>query len=236
MSTEPPVGPAHPPGEGRAAPERRARERGTPERRARERGTGDLPAPEGSSPVPDEVLARRAGLGDKAAFAALITRHGPAVYRYVVRLLHDTDEAQDCVQETMVSAWKNITDFRGDASVRTWLLVLARHEAQKTLRARRRHFPESGSRPAEDFERASAHVADLHANPEGDNLTSELLLALDAALLLLPERARSVWILREVEELSYAEIATVVGITPAAVRGLLSRTRTTVAATMEEWR
>ena len=226
MSTEPPVGPAHPPGDGRTGPERRARGR----------GTDDLPVPEGSSPVPDEVLARRAGLGDKAAFAALITRHGPAVYRYVARLLHDTHEAQDCVQETMVSAWKNITDFRGDASVRTWLLVLARHEAQKTLRTRRRHFPESGSRPTEDFEHASAQVADLHADPEGDNLTSGLLLALDAALLLLPERARSVWILREVEELSYAEIATVVGITPAAVRGLLSRTRTTVAATLEEWR
>lgn len=207
-----------------------------PERRARGRGTGDLPKGSGSTTVPDEVLARRAGLGDKAAFAVLIARHGPGLYRYVARLLHDTHEAQDCVQETMVSAWKNLPDFRGDSSVRTWLLVLARHEAQKTLRSRRRHFPESGSRPVEDFEQASAQVSDLHADPEGDSISTGLLLALEAALLLLPERARSVWILREVEELSYAEIGTVVGITPAAVRGLLSRTRAAVAATLEEWR
>ncbi|WP_432561750.1 RNA polymerase sigma factor [Kineococcus sp. SYSU DK003] len=189
-----------------------------------------------AAPAPDEVLARRAGLGDKDAFAQLVDRHGPHVYRYVSRLLQDTTDAQDCVQEVMLAAWKNIAGFRGEASVRTWLLVLGRNEAQKMLQRRRPTFPQSGSRPALDFETAVREVRDLHADPEGDTIEAGLLVALDAALRLLPERQRSVWILREVEDLSYAEIATIVGSTPTAVRGLLQRARAAVAQSLEEWR
>ncbi|WP_328291478.1 RNA polymerase sigma factor [Kineococcus sp. NBC_00420] len=219
------------------------------ERRARPRGTSDLhlqqdqprgqpgtPDSSGISPVPDDVLIRQAGLGDKNAFAQIVTRHGPALYRYVSRILHETTDAQDCVQETMLSAWKNIATFRGDSTLRTWLLVMGRHEAQKILQRRRRHFPQSGSRPVIDFDDAVAQLRDLHNDPEGDTIDAGLLAALDAALLLLPERQRSVWILREIEDLSYAEIATVVGVTPVAVRGLLNRARTAITTTLEEWR
>lgn len=233
------------------------------ERRARQRGTNELPdfpipgdhdpssaggsstsSVPGESPrntsaattVPDEVLTRRAALGDKVAFAHLTRRHGPALYRYVFRLLNDTSDAQDCVQEVMVSAWKNITSFRGDSAFRTWLFVLGRNAAQKLSQRRRPRFPESGSRPVIDFDQATAGLRDLHADPARDTIDSQLLAALDAALLLLPERQRSVWILREIEDLSYADIATVVSVSPTAVRGLLQRARTAIAATLEEWR
>ncbi|MFD0484265.1 RNA polymerase sigma factor [Kineococcus sp. GCM10028916] len=206
------------------------------ERRARPRGTDHLSDRASASQVPDEVLARQAGLGDKQAFAQLVTRHGPALYRYVSRLVNSTTDAQDCVQEVMLTAWKNIASFRGDSSVRTWLLVLGRHQAQRMLTRYRPPFPASGSRPVVDVDEVAGELRDLHSGPEGATLESELLVAIDTALALLPERQRSVWILREIEDLSYAEIATVVGSTPTAVRGLLNRARTAMAATLEDWR
>lgn len=206
------------------------------ERRSRPRGTDHLPDRASASQVPDEVLARQAGLGDKQAFAQLVTRHGPALYRYVSRLVNNTTDAQDCVQEVMLTAWKNIASFRGDSSVRTWLLVLGRHQAQRMLTRHRPPFPASGSRPVVDVDEVAEGLRDLHSGPEGATLESELLVAIDTALTLLPERQRSVWILREVEDLSYAEIAIVVGSTPTAVRGLLNRARTAMAATLEDWR
>jgi RNA polymerase sigma-70 factor (ECF subfamily) len=186
--------------------------------------------------VPDEVLVRQSALGDKDAFAQLVTRHGPALYRYVSRLLNDAADAQDCVQEVMLAAWKGIASFRGDSSIRTWLFVLGRHQAQRISARKRPQFPASGSRPVVDLDEVAEELRDLHSGPEGATLETELLAALDAALTVLPERQRSVWILREVEELSYTEIAVVVGTTPTAVRGLLNRARTTMAAILEDWR
>jgi RNA polymerase sigma-70 factor (ECF subfamily) len=190
----------------------------------------------GTSTVPDEVLVRQAALGEKTAFAQLVRRHGPALYRYVLRLLGDPSDAEDCVQEVMVSAWRNIGSFRGDSSIRTWFLVLGRNEAAKLLQRNRPQFPRSGSRPTVDFDDAVAQVRDVRADPARDTLEGELLIALDAALLLLPERQRSVWLLREVEGLSYVEIASVLGSSVTVVRGLLQRARTAIATSLEEWR
>jgi len=203
------------------------------ERRRAPRGTDDL---DPAAPAAlDEVLVRQAGLGDKVAFSQLMQRHGPGLYRYLLRLLNDRGDADDCVQETLLAAWKGLPGFRGESSVRTWLFVLARHEAQAVLR-RRTRVPASGSLPVVDVHEAAEELRDLRADPEGDTITTGLLAALDASLLLLPERQRSVWILREVEQLAYAEIAEVLDTTPAAVRGLLQRARATIATTLEEWR
>jgi RNA polymerase sigma-70 factor (ECF subfamily) len=204
-----------------------------PEGRQPPRGTGDL---DPAAPAAlDEVLVRQAGLGDKVAFSQLAQRHGPGLYRYLLRLLNDGGDADDCAQETLLAAWKGLPGFRGESSVRTWLFVLARHEAQAVLR-RRARVPSSGSLPVVDVHEAAEELRDLRADPEGDTIATGLLAALDASLLLLPERQRSVWILREVEDLPYAEIAEVLDTTPAAVRGLLQRARATIATTLEEWR
>lgn len=197
---------------------------------------GSASAPPGTSPSPDEVLVRQARLGEKQAFAQLARRHGPALYRFVFRLLGDPSDAQDCAQEALFSAWKNLDSFRGESSFRTWLLVMGRNEARKISRRNRPPFPQSGSRAPLDFAQVTAKLRDLHVGPEGDTVETQLLVALDAALLQLPERQRTVWILREIEDMSHAEIATVAGISPASVRGLLQRARTAVATSLEEWR
>jgi RNA polymerase sigma-70 factor (ECF subfamily) len=182
--------------------------------------------------TPDEVLTRRAALGDKRAFALIVARHGPSLYRYAYRLLDDPSGIEDVLQETFFDAWKGLPRFRGDSSLRTWLFTLTRHR----VHARRPRFPASGSRPNVELDDALAKIPAPHADPAQHNIDASLLQALDAALRLLPSRQRSAWILKEVEDLSYAEIATVLAVTPDAVRGLLERSRAALAQTMKEWR
>ncbi len=182
--------------------------------------------------VPDDVLARRAGLGDRDAFALIVDRHGPALLRYAGNLLHRSDQAEDCVQDAFLAAWRGLPSFRGDSTLRTWLFTLARHAAF----ARLRRWPNAGSRPFIPVEEVQDRLRDLREDPERSSVESALREALELALQLLPPRQRTAWLLREVEGLSYEEVASVLGTTSTAVRGLLERSRTTLATTLEEWR
>ena len=176
----------------------------------------------------DEALARRAGLGDREAFADIVTRYGPALYRFIFRLLDNPSDVEDTLQETFLDAWRGLAGFRGDATLQTWLFTLAR----RRVSARYKRLPAAASRPHLDIDDVPARNAD----PAGVQLGHDLLAALDIALRMLPPRQRSVWILREVEDFTYAQIANVMAVTPDAVRGLLERARTTLASTLKEWR
>jgi RNA polymerase sigma-70 factor (ECF subfamily) len=180
----------------------------------------------------DEVLARRAGLGDREAFTAIVHRHGPALYRYAIRLLDSPADAQDAVQEAFIGAWRGLSSYRGDAGLRTWLFTLVRRKAYRRLT----RFPASGSRPHISMDEVAETLADRHADPAAVHSNTALLAALDAALRMLPERQRSAWILRQVEELTYAQIASILAVSPDAVRGLLERARISLAITLKEWR
>lgn len=178
---------------------------------------------------PDSDLVRRARLGDKRAFAAIVSRHGPALYRYAYRLLDEPAAVEDVLQETFIDAWRGLPSFRGDSSLRTWLFTLTRHRVSRVLRNR-------PARPAVSVEDLRDRLADPLADPVHVQLGAGLLGALDTALRRLPTRQRSAWLLREIEDLSYDEIATVLGETPTVVRGLLERARTTLATSLKEWR
>ena len=185
------------------------------------------------SPEPrDEVLARRAGLGDRDAFTVIVHRHGPALYRYAARLLDNPADVQDAVQEAFIGAWQGLGGYRGDAGLRTWLFTLARRKAYPRMV----RFPASGSRPPLSIDDVATTLADRYADPAALHSSTALLAALDGALRTLPERQRSAWILQQVEDLTYAQIARVLGGSPDAVRGLLERARTSLAITLKEWR
>ncbi|MEZ0493868.1 RNA polymerase sigma factor [Kineococcus sp. TBRC 1896] len=186
----------------------------------------------GRAEVADDVLARRAALGDRDAFALIVDRHGPALLRYTGNLLRRGDQAEDCVQDTFLAAWRGLPSFRGDSSLRTWLFTLARHAAF----ARLRRFPAGGSRPFVPVEEVQDRLRDLREDPERSSVENALREALELALQLLPPRQRTAWLMREVEGMSYEEVASVLGTTTTAVRGLLERSRTTLATTLEEWR
>jgi RNA polymerase sigma-70 factor, ECF subfamily len=177
----------------------------------------------------DADLVRRARLGDRDAFEVIVSRHGPALYRYAYRLLDHPDAIEDVVQEAFLDAWRGLPRFRGDAALRTWLFTLTRHRVQ---RQNTRHRP-AGSIDVDDL---ADRIPDAAPEPVSRHLHRTLLEALDVALRGLPPRQRSAWLLREVEELSYDEIATVLNTTSTVVRGLLERARARLAITLKEWR
>jgi len=177
----------------------------------------------------DLALARRAGLGDRDAFAEIFRRHGPGLYRYVLRMLDgDPSEAEDAVQDALAKAWTNIGTFRGDAELRTWLFRLTINEVTNR-RTRRRPI-------AVDDQLLEAAPANHHGDPSQHVISQGLNVALQIALTELPWRQRSIWLLREVEGLSYAEIAESLTTTSTVVRGQLHRARRTLAISLEQWR
>ncbi|MBE7701036.1 RNA polymerase sigma factor [Oerskovia sp. Sa1BUA8] len=176
--------------------------------------------------VSDVALARRAALRDPEAFTVLVDRHGPALYRYVRRMVLDPEVAADCVQDTLVAAWTGIPDFRGESTPRTWLFGIATRQAY-------RHRTRAARQPdplPEDL------VETVARPPDQGAVDAALVAALDIALLDLPPLQRSCWLLREVEGLHYAEIAEILGTSHDVVRGLLHRARAHLAAAMEGWR
>ena len=184
--------------------------------------------PEPLRRVHDQDLARRAALGDRFAFAEIFHRHAAAMFRYAVHMLDgDIHQAEDAVQEALTQAWVHLPQFRGDSALRTWLFRIT---ANAVLSARRRRRPIVG----EDW------VLTLPAGPDTDPVAhaqhEELWVSLQAALRELPWRQRASWLLRELEGLSYAEIADILDTSPTVIRGQLHRARGTLAVRMAQWR
>jgi RNA polymerase sigma-70 factor (ECF subfamily) len=182
----------------------------------------------------DAALARRAGLGDRAAFEELFRRLFSPTYRFALRMLDgDAQAAEDVVQESWVKAWRALPDFRGDSAVQTWVFSIVTREAAG-VRRRRRPI-------AVDDELLEPLVARGDTDPRRRDpaqavLARELWETLSLALRELPWRQRASWLLREVEGLSYQDIARVLDTTPTVIRGQLHRARRTLAIRMEQWR
>ncbi len=204
------------------------------------RGTDDERVPgtdDGSARPSDNALARRAGLGDRAAFEELFARLFPATLRYATRLL-DGDErsAEDAVQDAWITAWRALPDFEGRSKVQTWLFTIVQREV---YRRRRRTRPLAvDDRILEPLGRDDADRlgAARRIDPEEEAELGDLWRTLDLALGELPWTQRAAWTLRELEGFSYAEIAQVLDTTPTVVRGQLHRARRSLAIRMEQWR
>lgn len=185
----------------------------------------------------DDALARRAALGDRQAFEELFSRLFPSTLRYATRLLDGDDRAaEDAVQDAWIKAWRALPDFEGRAKVRTWLFTIVQRE---TYERRRRSRPLAvDDRILEPLARGGEAVvgASQHLPPEQEAELDDLWRTLTLALGELPWTQRAAWTLRELEGLSYAEIAHVIGTTPTVVRGQLHRARRSLAIRMEQWR
>jgi RNA polymerase sigma-70 factor (ECF subfamily) len=168
-------------------------------------------------------------MGDRRAFALIFERHGPAMFRYALPMLDGhVQDAEDALQGAWTKVWLNIGDFRGDSQLRTWLFTVT---AREVLNHRRRRRPT----PVED-NLLDPQPARIELEPGHQLDERELREALTLALTELPWRQRASWVLREVEGLSYDEIARVLRTTPTVVRGQLHRARATLAVRMEMWR
>ena len=179
---------------------------------------------DGSGEADDFHLIQLAGAGDTAAFETLIERHQRLVTGTVARMLGDNSDVEDIAQLVFMRVWKSARSYVPRAKFTTWLLKITRNLVFNELRRRARHSTSSlqmesadGIRPIPD-ERASA--------PDDALLEQELQRAIDQAIAQLPETQRMAVVLRRYHELSYEEIAEVLGHSVPAVKSLLFRART----------
>ena len=185
----------------------------------------------------DAVLAVRAADGDVPAFELLVRRYSDRVFAVTLRMLADRGEAEDAAQEAFVKAWKSMDTLNEPAAVRTWIFRIAHHECLAVLRRRTsRKTDTTGELPETGAQGVGSGQQDPRTLPERATESSEAVQALRVALAALPDNQRAVWLLAEVDALSYAEIASVVGTSEQAVRGRLSRARASLAVAMQEWR
>lgn len=183
-----------------------------------------------SERITDEELLRRTAEGCKEAFALLVERHRAAVYRLARAMTRSVEAAEDVLQETFLAAMRAAADFRGEAKVRTWLLTIARNVALQHGRLRSGE-PEAFL-PIETLSEASSRkLPELKQDIMEPILQREELLH---ALERLTEDDREVLVLRELEGLSGEEAASVLGITPTAMKSRLHRARLRLASVLLE--
>ncbi len=161
----------------------------------------------------DEWLVRRSKAGDAEAFGQIVTRHQPAVYRVVRGILGDPAESEDVAQEVFLKAYANLARFRGESSIFTWLYRIAVNEA---LRARkRRHL-----QPLEAAEDAEAPCPETAPDEEAPTLAT-----LRRLMAMLPDDHRVIITLRDLEGLSYQEIAETLDLPIGTVESRIFRAR-----------
>jgi RNA polymerase sigma-70 factor (ECF subfamily) len=188
--------------------------------------TGEDNAPYLQEDVADGVLAERAIDGDSAAFDLLCRRHVPMMRGFVARILRSISDADDVVQDSLLLAWRQLPTLRDPTSVRSWLMKIASRQALTHVRRR------PTARPLPEWE----ITLPREAEPENCAIRHAQLRALSAALDALSDDQRQCWLLREIAELSYEQIAEELEISPSNVRGKLARARASVYAQMEGWR
>ena len=164
--------------------------------------------------------------GDPAAFAQLVEANQRNVYNLALRMLNNSQEAEDVLQETFLSAYKALPGFEGRSSLSTWLYRIASNASLMRLRNKQ---PETTSidEPVELEEGDSLprQLVDWSSVPEDELLSDESRRVMDEAVAGLPERLRIVFILRDIEGLSTQEAGEVLELSESAVKTRLHRAR-----------
>jgi RNA polymerase sigma-70 factor (ECF subfamily) len=171
------------------------------------------------SAEPELLTAARQG--DRRALSELLARHQQRVFGFGVKMCGDPEDAKDIAQETLMTMARTVRDFRGDASLSTWLYTVARSFCIKKRR-RTKGAPAHHEPLDKDSQERSAEPS---LTPEQSLLSQEARETVTAALDALEPDAREVIVLRDIEGLTAAEVATVTGLSIAAVKSRLHRAR-----------
>jgi len=171
--------------------------------------------------VTDEALMIRFQQGDRAAFAALVRKHKSPLFNFALRQLRAKTTAEDVVQETFVRVVQNAADFKHEARFTTWLYTIARNLCIDQLRkgALRKH-PSLDARQSQDEggPTLGEQTADARANVERDATAGELRERIASAVETLPDDQREVFLMREVANLPFKEIADITGVPENTVK------------------
>ena len=173
----------------------------------------------------DQQLVRRVQAGDKAAFNLLVLKYQHRVLKLVSRFVNDAAEAEDVAQEAFIKAYRALASFRGDSAFYTWLYRIAINTAKNALVSNRRR-PVDFNLDLQDPEQYDRHARLKESEtPEGVLLTEEIRSVVEQAMEQLPEDLRTAIVLRELEGLSYEEIAEAMDCPVGTVRSRIFRAR-----------
>jgi len=181
----------------------------------------------------DQQLVERAQRGDKHAFELLVAKYQRRLGRLISRFVRNAAEAEDVTQDAFIKAYRALPAFRGDSAFYTWLYRIGINTAKNHLVAQGRRAPTStpfDAEEAEDFEDAAL----LHevATPENELMSKQVVEVVNASLQELPDDLRTALTLREIEGLSYEEIAAVMNCPIGTVRSRIFRAREAIATNL----
>lgn len=188
-------------------------------------------------PKVDAELMRRVQRGDREAFAELVDGYKTPIYNFILRTVRDETEAEDLTQTTFIQVWKSATRYRVSAKFSTWLYTIARNLSLNEIRRRRRHRTESLDAPHQDYDDQPQHrVKDASVPVPPDELTrKELFAKVEEAIQDLPENQRTALLLCREDDVSYEEIARVLGVSLSATKSIIHRAREVLRARLKAY-
>jgi RNA polymerase sigma-70 factor (ECF subfamily) len=188
----------------------------------------DMPRKGPASFADESALAERIGRGDHAAFEAMMRHHNGKLFRVARAILRDDTEAEDALQDAYLDAYRHITDFRGTASLATWLTRIVINHALMRVRKQKRDrvvVPFADHTPSH-IDQPDADVADEQTeSPPSATLRAEVRRVIEQRIDELPVAFRTVFVMRDVEDMTVQETADCLSIPPATVRTRLFRAR-----------
>jgi RNA polymerase sigma-70 factor, ECF subfamily len=192
--------------------------------KSRESGDEDAGVPAGAEQS-DLELVRRAQQDERGAFDLLVLKYQHKVIKLVARLLRDPAEAEDVAQEAFVKAYRALGSFRGDSAFYTWLYRIAVNTARNSIASRQRRPLDYEVELSESEQNNVAARLKHDDTPEATVLSEEIRQTVNQAIGELPEDLRTAIVLREIEGLSYEEIATAMDCPVGTVRSRIFRAR-----------
>ncbi|WP_049723766.1 RNA polymerase sigma factor RpoE [Gilvimarinus polysaccharolyticus] len=178
-----------------------------------------------SAPDTDQQLVERVQKGDKRAFDLLVVKYQHKIFSIIGRYVRDHAEVQDVAQDAFIKAYRALGNFRGDSAFYTWLYRIAINTAKNHLVSRSRRPPSSDVEVDDAEYYSGSDLLKDSDTPESNLLCDEIKAAVDEAISALPEDLRSAVTLREMEGLSYEDIAAIMDCPVGTVRSRIFRAR-----------
>ncbi len=181
----------------------------------------------------DQQLVERAQRGDKYAFELLVVKYQRRLARLISRFVRDAAEVEDVTQEAFIKAYRALPAFRGESAFYTWLYRIGINTAKNYLLALKRRAPTSTSSNTEDAEGfEDAGLLQEVSTPENELMSKQVVEVVNLSLQELPDDLRTALTLREIEGLSYEEIASVMNCPIGTVRSRIFRAREAISTNL----
>jgi len=175
--------------------------------------------------LPDDELVRQAQGGDTRAFDELVRRYRDKVYRLSFKILRHEEDAAEALQDAFLSAYRGLKNFKAESTFSTWLYRIATNASLMKYRKRRDGHVSLEQSQSQNEDAETLQLPDWSTQPISELLNAETREVMEEGIQRLPEELRTVFVLRDIEGMSNAEVAEILELSVAAVKSRLHRAR-----------